>query len=125
MFIECSCFLFPIEKFPNKTQRTFNDITDLEVLFFRNFLVSEKFWDRTGRGKGYHDVPLIFFSLTLPKHIVEKHYCVSKKFWYRKFSLLGEGLSQLSVDISLFHSTKKNPQRNHSVSQKSSFIEES
>ena len=38
------------------------------LLFFREFLVSEKFKDRRGRGKGYDDLPLIF-SLSQYRHI--------------------------------------------------------
>ena len=29
----------------------------------------------------YHDIRAKFFCLTVPKHIVEDHFCVSENIW--------------------------------------------
>ena len=50
--------------------------------------------------EGYHDFLLKFFCLTVLKNLVEEHYCVSEKFWYRNFSCIrGGAVSGFSVVI--------------------------
>ena len=53
------------------------------LLFFRQVLLSEKFWDRTGRWKGYHDLPSVFFlspylNLSLRNPSVFQDFLVTK-----------------------------------------------
>ena len=48
--------------------------------------------------RGYHDFPLKFFCITVPKNFVGESFCVPENFWYRKFSCIrGEGASRFSV----------------------------
>ena len=57
--------------------------------------------DKRGGG-GYHDFLSKSFCLTVPKYFIGEHFSVSEKFFYRKFSCIGEGggitvLSKFSV----------------------------
>ena len=62
---------------------------------YRKFYASE-------RGGGYH-VSLSKTFVTVPKNFVGEHFCVSKKFWYRKFSSKGGG--SFTVSSKFFHLT--------------------
>ena len=50
------------------------------LLCFRKFLVSKNFMaEREGE---YDDSPSKLFCLTVPKHFLEKFFCVSENFWH-------------------------------------------
>ena len=51
--------------------------------------------------KGSYDSPLRNFRLTMPMNFVGNFFCVSKEFWYRKFSSKGGGKLQGFVEIFL------------------------
>ena len=52
------------------------------------FLGTEKVWIK---GE-YQDFPSKIFCLTVPKYFIGEHFgVVSEKFFYRKFSCIGEG----------------------------------
>ena len=64
------------------------------ILCFRKFLVGRNiFWIREG---GYHDFPSKNFCVTVPKYFIGEHFGVSEKFFYRKFSCIGGGITVLS-----------------------------
>ena len=53
----------------------------------------------------YHDFPLKFFCLTVPKHFVEEAFCLSDKFWYRKILRIKKGgVSSFSIKCFFFWS---------------------
>ena len=54
----------------------------------------------------------------MPIKFVEETFCVSKEFWYRKFSSKGGGSFTVLSKIFLSHRTKKNSPGNHYVFQK-------
>ena len=61
---------------------------------FQKFSGREKYYmDRKG---GYHDFPSKIFCLTVPKYFIGEHFGVSEKFFYRKFSCIGGGITVLS-----------------------------
>ena len=66
------------------------------ILCFRRFLVGKNIlWIRGERG-GYHDFPSKSFCLTVPIYFIGEHFGVSEKFFYRKFSCIGGGITVLS-----------------------------
>ena len=67
--------------------------------------------------RGYHKNPLKNFCLTVPMKFVE-HFCVSKEFWYRKFSSKGGGSFTVLLKFLLSHRTEKTSPGKHSVFQK-------
>ena len=61
------------------------------LLCFKRFLVWQKFRDMRGVSR----FSVEFFCLTLSERIAGEPFCVSKKFWYRRFSsrrVWGSGL---------------------------------
>ena len=58
------------------------------------------------------------YCLTVQIKFVEEPFCVSKEFWYRKFSNKGGGNFHGFVENFLYHRTEKTSPGNHSVFQK-------
>ena len=54
----------------------------------------------------------------MPIKFVGEQFCVSKEFWYRKFSSKGAGKLHGFVEFFLSHRTEKTSPGNHSVFQK-------
>ena len=87
------------------------------LLCSRKFLISQNFMDKIGGGGGgegirfggggYHVSPSRTFCLTVPKNFVRKPFCVSKKFWYRKFSCIGGGGITILSNIFCLTGTKQ------------------
>ena len=63
------------------------------LLCFRKILLSKIFMHRGG---GITVLSNFFLCLAVPKNFVGEHFCVSEKFWYRKFSCIGGGIMILS-----------------------------
>ena len=84
------------------------------VRCFRKFRVSQNFLHKKGISLNSWEI----FCLRVPIKFVGEHFCVSKEFWYRKFSSKGGGKLHGFVEIFLSHSTGKTSPGNHSVFQK-------
>ena len=78
-------------------------------LCLRIILVSQNFVDKGGEGEGreFHDSAPKFCCFTLLKKFVEKLFCVSENFWYRKKLRIAEWASRHTVGELLSHSTEK------------------
>ena len=69
---------------------------------FRHIRVSKNFMHK----KGVSLFSVEIFCLRVPKKFVGEPFCVSKKFWYRKFSCIGEeDITVLSKKV-LSHTTE-------------------
>ena len=52
--------------------------------------------------KGYHDLPLKNFCLTVPKNFVGEPFCVSQNFWFRKILWIRGGGGREGGSITIF-----------------------
>ena len=84
-----------------------------------HFDESEIFGYQKVWGGGYHVSLSKNFCLTVPIKF-EEPFCVSKEFWYRKFSNKGGGSFTVLSKYFLSHRTEKTSPGNHSVFQKAS-----
>ena len=73
------------------------------LLCFSKLIVSKNFRDM----RGYHDFLSKLFCLKAPKQFVEEPFCVSENLCSRKLLEIREGVSRLSAENFLSHSTEK------------------
>ena len=85
-------YFSPNYKYFDQLCQTVKNKTTVLIINFKEFSqISIPLLISVLYAKGYHDFPLRNFCLTVPKAFVEKPFCVSENFWYRKMLRIREG----------------------------------
>ena len=85
-------YFSPNNKYFDQLLQTVKNKTTVLNLVFKEFLqTSIPPLISVHHAKGYHDLPLKNFCLTVPKNFVEEPFFVSQKFSYRKMLGIREG----------------------------------
>ena len=103
-------YFSPNYKYFDQLLQTVKNKTTVSILVFKELLqTSVPPLISVLYAKGYHDLLLKIFRLTVPKNFVEEPFFVSQNFWYRKkiIDKRGGGVSRFSVKNFLSHSAKK------------------
>ena len=79
-------------KYSDQLLQTVKNKTTVLILVFKEFLqTSIRPLTSVLYAKGYHNVPLKNFCLTVPKNFIEEPFCVSENFRYRNLLGIREG----------------------------------